>query len=124
MRNDQRRNQDERDEGFEDALDDLFGDTPDEAAPAAEPIASTPRTELEPAQIQPQPPPAVNLPTSDPAPPAQPAPPAGDRRTGRSVRRIGCIAISAIVGGIILCVVILAIIGFIVGDQSTPTPVV
>jgi hypothetical protein len=104
MRDDQRRNQDGRDEGFEDSLDDLFGDTPDEKPAAAEPVESTPRAELEPAQVHPAPP--------------------GDRPTGRSLRRIGCIAIGAVVGGIMLCLVILAIIGFIVGDQSTPTPVV
>ena len=121
MRDDQRRNQDERDPGFEDALDDLFGDMPDAAESTAEPVAPTPHTTLEPAQSYPVST-VANVPADDPEPlPSTTASPAG-RRAGRSLRRIGCITLSAVFGAILLCVLTLMVIGFIVGDQTTPTP--
>ena len=121
MHDDQRRNQDERDAGFEDALNDLFGDTPDAAEPAAEPAAPTPRTTLEPAQSHPVPT-VANVPAGDPASLPSPAASPTSRRARRNLRRIGCIALSAVFGLALLCVLTLMVIGFIVGDQATPTP--
>lgn len=63
-------------------------------------------------------------PTSEPVAPEPATPVSSPRSGGRSLRRIGCIAISAVFGAILLCVVILAVIGFIVGDPATPTPAI
>lgn len=125
MRDDQRQDQDKPEECFEDALDDLFGDAPDEDASTAEPSNELGPVEPPAALVQPEPlarPPgrSVSEPVSQPE--ARPA--SRPRSGGRNLRRIGCIVISAVVGAILLCVVILAVIGFIVGDPATPTPVV
>jgi hypothetical protein len=124
MRDEQRRNQDEPEAGFEEALADLFGeDAPGEAVLPVEP-PSEPAVVRPPAKLaQPEPlvmPPSRPVTTPVPPPPAEPV--GSPRPGGRSLRRIGCIAMSAVVGAIVLCAVILMVIGFIVGDPATPTP--
>jgi hypothetical protein len=124
MRDEQRRDQDEPEARFEEALADLFGgDAPDEAdapaEPRSEPVVIEPYAEL----VQPEP---LATPLSRPVTVPVP-PPAAERVSGplsgrRSLRRVGCILVGAMVGAVVLCAVILMIIGFIVGDTATPTP--
>ena len=105
----------ERDERFEDALDEIFGPAERDPAPetpqpsvGAKPPEDTP-------QIAPEPPAPSSA--SNPVPPA----PSSPRQQGRSAARSIGIGCAVGVGGIFLCLVLLAIIGFVTGEDNGTT---
>lgn len=125
MRDDQRPKPDEPDERFEDALADLFGDdVPAPDATTTEPDDTAPHSESQPAaSVPPEPSVATSSTSLEPPVPPVRQPVAGDRPAARRSWRffvgLGCVAC---VGLLVLCVVTLAVIGFIVGDSPTATP--
>lgn len=99
----------DRQQRFEDALDDLFGsDEPEPPATAARPIERQASVSTGPANNRAySPQPSYPIPTES-----------ASRQRGRSVGRTIGISCAVVVGIIFVCITALAIVGFIAGDDT------